>query len=129
MLGVDFVRDLCRLPGQVKTINKKTGAVTGKNLISCLVLWLFGGLSCAFWSIPVGAGLIVFGLVALMANRETAKFIVYVMKIGGTSVVGGGGAGALAARMFGGEISVASPWIAAPALITFLFCFFILAGE
>lgn len=129
MFVVDFVRDLCRLPGQVKAINKKTGAVTDKNLISCLVLWLLGGLSCAFWSISVGVSLIVFGLIALMANRETAKFIVYVMKIGGTSVVGGGGAGALAALMFGGEVSVSSPWIAAPALITFLLCIFMWSEE
>lgn len=129
MFVVDFVRDLCRLPGQVKAINKKTGAVTGKNLISCLVLWFLGGLSCAFWSISVGVSLIVFGLIALMANRETAKFIVYVMKIGGTSVVGGGGAGALAALMFGGEVSVSSPWIAAPALITFFLCIFMWSEE
>ncbi len=122
MFIVDFVKDLCRLPGQVKAINTKTGAVTGKNVIAWLTLSLFGGLSCAFWSVLVGITLIVFGVIALMANIETVKFILYVVKIGVTSVVGGGGSGALAALMFGGEVAVSSPWIAVPTLIAFVLC-------
>lgn len=129
MFVVDFVRDLCRLPGQVKAINKKEGAVTSKNVMAWLILSLAGGLSCAFWSVLVGITFIIVGVVALMANRETAKFIAYVVKISAASVIAGGGGGALVALMLGGEISIASPWVAAPTFIAFLLCIFMWSEE